>query len=102
MLTRIQSIHFDADTKLIQTIEGKIGQLAHYGSKLKLDAADVILRLENTRAIRTKIVEINLNIPGKPVRVTASGKAFEESFNKAFTQLKRQLIRQKEIIQDKH
>ena len=57
-----QSVHFDADQKLLQYIEQKISNLENYFQRII--QADVILKLENSGRIKGKTVEVKLQVPG--------------------------------------
>ena len=61
MKVQIQSIHFDADEKLIDFIQKKLDKLDTYYDRT-IDA-EVILKLNN-EGIENKTVEIKLNVPG--------------------------------------
>lgn len=102
MVSRIQSIHFDADTKLILFIETKLNELDHYLSSLNSGAAEVILKLERKGLIKEKLVELIIRIAGVPITVKAKGKKFEDAFIKAYHTMKRTILKQKEKLQDKH
>ncbi|MBK6546752.1 MAG: ribosome-associated translation inhibitor RaiA [Saprospiraceae bacterium] len=101
MVTRIQSIHFDADLKLISLIEEKIARLAHYVQDMAIEAR-VILKLEHVGKIQDKIIEVIINLPGQPMIVKSTRKSFEEALSDVMATLKKQLTRYKERIQEKH
>ena len=63
MTTRIESIHFTADQKLIDFIQKKLDKLDQYHDRI-IDA-HVILKLENTGQVKDKVVEVKLDIPGR-------------------------------------
>ncbi len=102
MVSRIQAIHFNADAKLVGFIEHKLNELDHYIKNVKINSADVILKLENSGSIKEKVVELVVNLSGIPLIIKTTGKKFEEAFRKAYSQLKRQILRYKEIKQNKH
>ena len=102
MVSRIQSIHFDANTKLIQFIETKLNELDHYLSSLNSGVAKVILKLEPGGVIKEKFVELIIRIAGIPITVKAKGKKFEDAFIKAYHTMKRTIIKHKEKLQTKH
>jgi putative sigma-54 modulation protein len=62
MKVKIQSLHFDADRKLLDFIDEKVNKLVTFNSSI-LDA-EVILRLENSSTTDNKVVEIKLLVPG--------------------------------------
>lgn len=100
-MTRIQSIHFDADTKLVAFIEEK---MARFGKMLGQNnvEAKVILRLEKTGQVQDKVVELIINIPGHPLIAKSTRKSFEEAIRDALNTLKIQWEKYKTKIQRKH
>lgn len=96
MRVQTQSVHFVADTKLLQFIEKKVNKLENYYERI-IDA-DVILRLEKTGRVQDKIAEIKLQVPGDIMMAKQTSKTFEGSIDGAVTALKRQLIKRKEKI----
>lgn len=102
MVSRIQSIHFDADSKLIQFIENKMNELDRYLSRVNTGQAEVILKLQPGGIIQEKFVELIIRVAGVPIAVTSSDKRFEDAFVKAHHLLKRSILRHKEKLQNKH
>lgn len=100
-MTRIQSVHFDADSKLIQFIEER---LAKFGKTMGTPAAEanVVLKLEKNGQVQDKIVEMIIQLPGHPLIAKSSKKSFEEATRDALDTLKSQWTRYKEKIQAKH
>ena len=62
MKVKIQSLHFDADKKLIDHVEEKVGKLNHFYDAIL--GTNVILKLEKSSQTDNKIAEIQLHIPG--------------------------------------
>ena len=62
MTVKIQSIHFDADTKLLDFVESKVGKLNTYSNTI-IDS-EVFLRLDKSNSHENKIAEIKLLVPG--------------------------------------
>lgn len=93
-----QAVHFTADQKLLDYIDSKFGKLNTYYDRI-LDTT-VFLKLENSGQVRDKIVEVKIALPGNTMVVTESNKTFEAAVDKAYTTLKRQLIRFKERQRD--
>ena len=62
MKVQVQSLHFDADIKLINFIQKKLDKLDTFYERT-IDA-EVILRLNN-EGVQNKTVEIKLNVPGE-------------------------------------
>ncbi len=97
MQIRIQSIHFDADDKLLLQIEKKVSKLDHFFDRIT--NAEVFLRLDNgSHQVKDKIVELKLNLPGTTLFAKESQKSFESSLDVAVDTMKRQLSKHKEKI----
>ncbi|MBK8506787.1 MAG: ribosome-associated translation inhibitor RaiA [Saprospiraceae bacterium] len=96
MTTRIESIHFTADQKLIDFIQKKLDKLDQYHDRI-IDA-HVILKLENTGQVKDKVVEVKLDIPGDLIVASESSKSFEAAVDEVSSVLKRLLIRHKERV----
>ena len=93
----IQSLHFDADSKLVEYVEGKLSRLTQFHDRIT--KVDVFLKLDNLiHNIKDKVVEIRVHIPRHDFFVKHSCKSFEESFDTALdsviTQIKRRKDRQ--------
>jgi putative sigma-54 modulation protein len=101
MTTTIQSIHFDADVKLIQQVQEKMDRLARYVQN-KAVQAKVILKLEKVGQIQDKVIEVIINLPGLPIIAKSTKKSFEEALSQVIATLKTQLLRHKEKKQKKH
>ena len=93
------SIHFEADQKLIDHIQKKTTKLDQFFDRI-IDA-HVYLKLENSGQVRDKIVEMKLMVPGDILMATEVSKTFEASLDAAIDNMKRQLNRYKERIQNK-
>ncbi|TNF25116.1 MAG: ribosome-associated translation inhibitor RaiA [Bacteroidetes bacterium] len=94
MKVKIQSIHFDADVKLLNFIENKVGKLNTYSNAI-IDS-EVFLRLDKSSSHENKIAEIKLLVPGNDLFAKRQCKTFEEATDLAVEALRRQLKRQKE------
>ncbi len=92
MEIKVQSIHFDADQKLIEFIEEKLNKLTNYYDKIIL--GDVYLKLEPSD-IENKVTEIKLSIPGKDLFAKKQCKSFEEATDEAVEALRRQISKHK-------
>ena len=91
----IQSVHFDADKKLIEFIEKKIVKLNQFNDSIT--NVDIYLKLDNlVHNIKDKIVEIKVAIPKHEFFVKQSCKSFEESFDSAMSALVNQIKKKKE------
>ncbi len=85
MNVKIQSVHFDADSKLIKQFSDRIIQV------------NVFLKLDNVvHNIKDKIAEIRVHVPRHNFFVKSTSKSFEESFDNAFDSMVTQIKRNKE------
>ena len=95
MNVNIQSLHFEADTKLVTYVEKKLSKLAQYHERIT--KVDVFLKLDNVvHTIKDKIAEIKVHVPRQYFFVKCSSKSFEESFDSAFDSVVNQIKRKKE------
>jgi putative sigma-54 modulation protein len=95
MKVQVQSIHFDADVKLINFIQRKINKLETFYDKLLV--GEVYLRLNN-QGIYNKTVEIKINVPGNQLFAKENARSFEAATEMATTALQMQLRKFKEKI----
>ena len=101
MKTVIQSIHFNADTKLVGFINEKMNHFDQLMQGLETKA-EIILKMENVGQIKDKIVEIILHVRGKQIVVKSIHKTFEQAVIEAVKTLKGQFIKYKDKLQRKH
>ena len=95
MNVKIQTVHFEADSKLIQHINAKIEKLNTFHDKII--NAEVYLKLDAlSHQVRDKVAEIKVFVPKHSYFVKHQSKTFEESFDLAFDSLVSQVKRQKE------
>jgi len=95
MNVNIQTVHFDADTKLVSYIEKKLSKLSQFHERIT--KVDVYLKLDNiVHNIKDKVAEIRVLIPRYEFFVKQSSKSFEESFDLALESVINQIKRQKE------
>jgi putative sigma-54 modulation protein len=97
MNVNIQTVHFDADDKLVEYVSRKLQKLnTFHDSILKVD---VFLKLDNVvHNIKDKIAEIRVHVPRHDFFVKASSKSFEESFDSAMESIVSQIKRKKEKL----
>lgn len=93
MKVQVQSIHFDADAKLINFIQKKLDKLETFYDRA-IDA-EVILRLNN-EGVENKTVEIKLNIPGDQFFAEKSNGSFEAATDHCTEALRRQIRKHKD------
>lgn len=94
MNVKIQTQHFDADSKLMLYVDKKLEKLSQFHDRIT--RVDVYLKLDNVvHKIKDKIAEIKVSIPGHSFFVKHSSKSFEESFDTALEALITKIIRTK-------
>jgi putative sigma-54 modulation protein len=92
MKLQVHSIHFDADSKLINFIQRKIDKLETFYDRL-VDG-EVFLRLNN-EGIENKTVEIKLKVPGSQLFAKEQARSFEAATDLATEALRNQLKKYK-------
>ena len=97
MNVNIQTVHFDADSKLVSYIEKKISKLSQFHDSIT--KVDIYLKLDNVvHNIKDKIAEIKVASPRHEFFVKHSSKSFEESFDEAMDAVITQIKRKKEKL----
>lgn len=97
MNVNIQTVHFDADSKLVAYIEKKVSKLPQFHDRIT--KVDVYLKLDNiVHNIKDKIAEIKVSIPRHEFFVKQTSKSFEESFDEAMDAVISQIKRKKEKL----
>ena|ERR1700752_5208274 len=94
MAPKIQSVHFDADKKLIGFINEKVSKLGQFHDGI-LDT-DVILKLEKSADQNNKTAEIKLNLKGTQLFAKKQCVTFEEAVDTAIDALRTQIKKAKE------
>lgn len=95
MNVNIQTVHFDADIKLVEYVTSKLEKLSTFHDRII--KVDVFLKLDNVvHQIKDKVAEIRVHVPKHDFFVKASSKSFEESFDSALDSLVNQIKRKKE------
>ena len=95
MIVHVQSVHFDADSKLEDYVTRKIEKLQQYHDRII--KVDVFLILDNVvHTIKDKVAEIRVHVPRADFFVKATSKSFESSFDEAFEALVQQIKKKKE------
>ena len=97
MNLNIQTVHFDADSKLLEHVQKKLGKLTQFHDRIT--HVDVYLKLDNiVHTIKDKVAEIKVMIPRHEFFVKQSSKSFEESFDGALEAVINQIKRKKEKL----
>ncbi len=94
MKIRVQSIHFNADKKLLEFIQKKVDKLDQFFDQII--SGEVYLKLENVDNEANKISEIKLMVPGTTMFAKEQCKTFEEATDLAIESLKKQITKHKD------
>lgn len=95
MNVNIQTLRFEADSKLLAFVQKKLEKIKQFHDKII--HVDVYLKLDNVvHSIKDKIVEIKVMVPRQEFFVKQTSKSFEESFDNALDAVVVQLKRKKE------
>lgn len=98
MQVKIQSIHFDADRKLIDFINEKVNKLGHYYDGVT--GSEVFLRLEKSKDAQNKIAEIKLQTRKGELFAKRQCKSFEEAVIESTDALRIQVKKHKEKVKN--
>ena len=93
MQVQVQSIHFDADQRLISFIEEKLSKLTQFHDRITF--GEVFLRIDKSDVHENTIAEIRLSIPGKDLFARKQCRSFEEATDVAVDALKKQINKAK-------
>ena len=97
MNLHIQTVHFDADQRLLDHVKAKVEKLEQFHDRII--KVDVFLKLDNVvHNIKDKIAEIKVHVPKHDFFVKHSSKSFEESFDIALDSVINQIKRKKEKL----
>lgn len=94
MTPNIQSVHFDADKKLIGFINEKVSKLSQFHDGII--GSDVILRLDKSEDNANKTAEIKLSLKGSQLFAKKQCSTFEEAIDTAIDALRTQIKKAKE------
>ena len=96
MQVKIQSIHFDADQKLLDFIQEKVDKLGHYYDGVM--GGEVFLRLEKSKDLSNKVAEIKLQTRTGELFAKRQCKTFEEAVTETAEALSVQVKKHKEKV----
>jgi putative sigma-54 modulation protein len=95
MNVQIQTVHFEADSKLLEHVNKKIEKLQTFHDRIV--GVDIYLVLDNVaHNIKDKVAEIKVYVPRHSFFVKHQSKSFEESFDMALNAMVNRIKRQKE------
>ncbi len=92
----IQSVHFKADQKLLDFIQGRADKLDQYFDGIL--SGEVILRLDKSESNENKIVEMKLEVPGNNPFAKKQAATFEEATDECVEAMRRQVKKVKEKL----
>lgn len=92
METKIKSLKFDADQKLIDYVEKKMSKLDRFHDGIT--SAEVVLTL--LQEPDNKNVKIHLHVPGEEMIIERNARSFEEAVTDCVDAMKEKLTRAKE------
>ena len=95
MKLQVHSIHFDADSKLVEFIQKKVDKLETFYDRV-VDG-EVFLRINN-EGIENKTVEIRVKVPGSQLFAKEQAKSFEAATDMATEALRNQIKKFKEKL----
>ena len=97
MNVNIQTVHFDADQRLVKYVNQKLEKLTQFHDRII--NVDVFLKLDNVvHNIKDKITEIRVRVPRSEFFVKSTSKSFEASFDEALESMVNQIKRKKEKL----
>ena len=99
MKITVQSIHFNADKKLLEFIQKKVDKLDQFFDQII--SGEVYLKLENVEDEANKISEIKLMVPGMTLFAKEQCKTFEEATDLAIESLRKQITKHKDKTRTK-
>jgi len=96
MTINIQSVHFDADKKLLDFVNDKVGKLNKYYDGII--NSEITLRLDKNGNNENKIAEIKMLGKGHEFFAKKQTSSFEESTDLTCEALRNQIMKHKEKI----
>lgn len=96
MKLQMHTVHFTADTKLIDFVQRKVDKLETFYDRF-IDG-EVFFKVDKAETNNNKIIEIKLNIPGKELFAKEQSDSFEAAADTAVEALRRQVKKHKEKL----
>jgi len=94
MKVQMNSVHFDADQKLLDFIQQRLDKLETFYDRVT--EGEVILKINNKDGINNKTVEVKLLVPGSTIFCQEDAPTFESATDAAYECLRRQIVKYKE------
>lgn len=89
---RVKSLKFDADQKLLDFVEKKVGKLEKFDEQI----TSVEVALSLLEKPENKSVKLQVHVPGGDLIVEKTAPTFESAINDAADAMKEKLVRAKE------
>ncbi|MDQ1088680.1 putative sigma-54 modulation protein [Siphonobacter sp. BAB-5404] len=101
MKLQVQTVHFDADSKLLDFVQAKFNKLDQFYDRIT--NGEVYLKLDKGESskVQNKIVELKLYLPGDSIFIKESGTTFEEATDLVLNAAKTTVKKYKEKLKDK-
>jgi putative sigma-54 modulation protein len=96
MNVQIQSVKFDADKKLVDFVEEKVGKLERYSDDIL--SAEVTLKLDRDHEHGNKVALLKLDLAGDTLVAERRARSFEEAVDESIDALRQQLAKHKERV----
>ena len=96
MTVKIQSVHFDADKKLLEFVQERVDKLTLFYDGII--NSEVILKIDKSDGTDNKIAEIKLHMAGNDLFAKKQCKSFEEAVDTSIDALKTQVKKHKEKL----
>lgn len=96
MKVKVQSIHFDADRKLLDFVQEKVDKLTHFYESII--ESEVFLRIDKDHDKGNKIAEIKVSTPGRTLFAREQCHSFEEATDHAVEAMRKQITKHKEKV----
>jgi len=94
MKLQMQSVHFDADRKLLAFIQKKADKLDTFFGNII--SGDVVLRLQKDETRENKVFEFTVHVPGNRLFAREKATSFEAAADLAVEAMRKQLSRHKD------
>ena len=99
MKINIKAVSFKPDSILEEFIKTKVEKTVHLFDGVI--GTEVILKVDKKQAVKNKITEIRLEIPGYDLFAKKQANSFEEATDASIDALKKQLVKYKEKLRNK-
>ena len=93
MQMQIHSIHFDADARLLEFVEHKVGKLNTFHDQIIF--CEVFLRVEKSDERDNKVSEVKIHVPGADFFAKRKAPSFEAGIDEVVEAIRRQIRKQK-------